>query len=307
MSQGGGEPDAVAGEQKLPLFPLGSTAYLPHSSHVLNIFEPRYREMYNDILMNGSRRFVVAMVHPADGRVAETGAVFYLSDLKEVSEQTGDQIKYVCKHEVVGRVNISRVLNPEAWRDRSTYLRVACEPLEDADVEAETSGLERDVVEALGAVVRLQSELGEALHFTDEVMKTASAARGEGGLWGIVALLQEFAQQKLIQSQSEVEQSIQGLLQEFVKNRGVDPGSGGQIKLNFQDLPEELQAELARLQSSYDEDVRPAMLEFSLKYQGVLACGTHEGRLRMVKDVLEEEKKVLEAKASLKALFAEGD
>ena len=41
----------------LPVFPLGSTAYMPHSDHVLNIFEPRYRKMYNDILFNGARRF----------------------------------------------------------------------------------------------------------------------------------------------------------------------------------------------------------------------------------------------------------
>ena len=27
----------------MPLFPLGSTAYLPHSDHILNIFEPRYQ------------------------------------------------------------------------------------------------------------------------------------------------------------------------------------------------------------------------------------------------------------------------
>ena len=35
-----------------PLFPLGSIVYLPETEHVLNIFEPRYRQMYNDILLS---------------------------------------------------------------------------------------------------------------------------------------------------------------------------------------------------------------------------------------------------------------
>ena len=77
----------------LPVFPLGSTAYIPHTNHELNIFEPRYREMYNDILFNGSRRFAVPVCDPDTGRLAAVAPVFYLEDLKEVSEQTGDAIK----------------------------------------------------------------------------------------------------------------------------------------------------------------------------------------------------------------------
>jgi hypothetical protein len=109
----------------LPLFPLGGIVYTPNSEHVLNIFEPRYRAMYNDILMNGTKRFVVSMSHPTQaGRFAQTGVLFELQELKEVSEQTGDQIKYICNHKVTGRVNIHRILNPEAWTTRDTYLRV---------------------------------------------------------------------------------------------------------------------------------------------------------------------------------------
>jgi Lon protease-like protein len=46
----------------LPVFPLGSTAYMPFSDHILNIFEPRYRQMYSDILFNGSRRFAAGVL-----------------------------------------------------------------------------------------------------------------------------------------------------------------------------------------------------------------------------------------------------
>jgi len=129
---------STAESKVLPLFPLGGIVYTPNSEHVLNIFEPRYRQMYNDILMNGSKQFVVAMSHPeVEGTFAKVGVVFQLEDLKEVSEQTGDQIKYVCNHKVVGRVLIHRVLNPEVWDSRETYLRVEGIVIDETDGEEE--------------------------------------------------------------------------------------------------------------------------------------------------------------------------
>lgn len=81
--------------------------------------------MYNDILMNGSKRFVVSMCHPSEeGRFAQVGVLFSLEELKEVSEMTEDQVKYICNHRVTGRVKLHKVLNPEAWENRDTYLKV---------------------------------------------------------------------------------------------------------------------------------------------------------------------------------------
>ena len=116
------DPEVEPQTMVLPIFPLGSTAYMPHSDHILNIFEPRYRQMYSDILFNGSRRFAVPVSHPETGRLAAVAPVFYLEDLKEVSEQTQDAVKYVCSHKVIGRVRIKRTLNDKVWSDRTTYL-----------------------------------------------------------------------------------------------------------------------------------------------------------------------------------------
>ena len=91
------------------------------------------RQMYSDILFNGSRRFAVPVSHPETGRLASVAPVFYLEDLKEVSEQTQDAVKYVCSHKVIGRVRIKRTLNDRVWADRSTYLKAVVEPLEDGD------------------------------------------------------------------------------------------------------------------------------------------------------------------------------
>ncbi len=84
--------------------------------------------MYNDILMNGSKRFIVSMSHPnKDATFASTGVIFHLEDLKEVSEMTDDRVKYICNHKVTNRVNLKKVLNPEVWRTRETYLKVEAE------------------------------------------------------------------------------------------------------------------------------------------------------------------------------------
>jgi len=125
----GQKAEAITGVREnadiLPLFPLGGIVYTPNTNHILNIFEPRYRQMYNDILMNGSKRFVVSMSHPdKSGTFATIGVLFQLEDLREVSEQTNDQVKYICNHKVVGRVKIHKILNPEVWNSRETYLKV---------------------------------------------------------------------------------------------------------------------------------------------------------------------------------------
>jgi len=56
----------------MPLFPLGVT-YLPYTNPVINIFEPRYRKMYNDILFSGARRIKVCKLDQDTGPQAETG------------------------------------------------------------------------------------------------------------------------------------------------------------------------------------------------------------------------------------------
>jgi len=52
---------------------------------VLNIFEPRYRDMYNDILFNGARRFMVTNIDDESGSLGEVGADFYRLEQAEES------------------------------------------------------------------------------------------------------------------------------------------------------------------------------------------------------------------------------
>jgi len=237
---------AKEGSEILPVFPLGGFDYTPNTEHVLNIFEPRYRQMYTDILMNGSKRFCVVTSHPTEkGRFAKTGVLFELEDLKEVSEQTQDQIKYICNHKVTGRVTISKILNPEAWETRATYLKAEGTILDDsgkddepkdepkagnvygAVVAAATSKDENALRIVFKKLVDLQHELEEDVRFTKAATSTLAVKDGpdQDGLWQTIRLWQSFIEQRLMSRQNELQQEFQEKLKEFLKKeKGLKDG-----------------------------------------------------------------------------------
>lgn len=216
----------------LPLFPLGGIVYTPNSEHRLNIFEPRYRQMYTDILMNGTKRFVVSMSHPTEpGRFAEVGVLFELLDLKEVSEQTQDQIKYICNHKVTARVKLHRILNPEAWQTRDTYLRVEgsilvddTPPANDVYMALVPDKEEKALRTTFSNLVEIQHDMEEDVRFTRTAVVTLAVKPGSGndGLWQTIRLWQSFVDQRLVARQNELQRDFQEKLQNFLKKeRGI--------------------------------------------------------------------------------------
>jgi len=207
----------------IPLFPLGGIVYTPNSEHILNIFEPRYRQMYTDILMNGTKRFAVSMSHPTEsGRFATWGVLFELEDLKEVSEQTADQIKYICNHKVTGRVKLHRIINPDAWESRETYLRAEGTVIDDSgpvDEGEANPEEEKKLHNAFADLVELQHELEEDVRFTraSVISLAVKPGSGEEGLWQTIKLWQSFADQRLMARQNELQRDFQEKLQEFLK------------------------------------------------------------------------------------------
>jgi hypothetical protein len=202
--------------------------------------------MYTDILMNGSKRFVVVTSHPSEqGRFAQTGVLFELEDLKEVSEQTKDQIKYVCNHKVTGRVKIHRVINPEAWESRETYLKIEGTIHDDSGKNDESSSSasteatssndvygavaaaaatsssheENELRAAFSELVDLQHELEEDVRFTKAASATLAVKEGAGkdSLWQTIRLWQSFVEQRLMSRQNELQQEFQEKLQDFLK------------------------------------------------------------------------------------------
>lgn len=210
--------------------------------------------MYNDILMNGSKRFVVAMSHPSErGRFAEIGVLFELEDLKEVSEQTNDQVKYICSHRVTGRVKLHKILNPSAWESRETYLKVEgtlmdantagtdtkkelMDEFVDDDVysrlvekakavyEAPAPKEEANLKLSFKELVKLQHDLEEDVRFTRASIDTLAVSPGDKdeGLWTTIRLWQSYSEQRLVARQNELQREFQDkLLQFLMKEKGV--------------------------------------------------------------------------------------
>lgn len=252
----GGEVQGTT--ETLPLFPLGGIVYTPNSEHTLNIFEPRYRQMYNDILMNGSKRFAVSMCHPnEEGRFAQMGVLFSLEELKEVSEMTADRVKYICNHRVIGRVKLHKVLNPEAWENRETYLKVEGTIIDDTGKLVESVGddekdnseakmdenISQDVVATLkkalkadaiektpnedalaqsfSDLVELQHDLSEDVRFTRASIKSFGVSKDndvDPNLWSSIRLWQSYAEQRLVAGQNDMQKEFQERLVEYLKS-----------------------------------------------------------------------------------------
>ena len=202
--------------------------------------------MYTDILMNGTKRFAVAMSHPTkSGTFAQMAVLFELEDLKEVSERTADQIKYICNHRVTGRVKLHRVLNPQDWETRSTYLRAegtviddsgksqaALEQIDNPSIESSTSStssievqdienpIEQKLLkDAFSDLVEIQHELEEDVRFTRASVFTLAVKPGSksDGLWQTIKLWSSFIEQRLMSRQNELQQDFQDKLQNYLK------------------------------------------------------------------------------------------
>jgi Lon protease-like protein len=255
--------EATENATVLPLFPLGSAVYTPFSEHRLNIFEPRYRAMYNDILFSGSRRFAVCTMHPEDGRFSQYATVFYLKDLKEVSEQTNDAVKFVCDHEVIGRVKINKILNPSAWEKADTYLKIEVDYQEDEDEDEEQiAQVESSLKKEYSALVDLQHELAEGVKFTKDSVGQFNTTQGKG-FWTTIEMWQVFQQQRLLAKQQEMQREFQTKLINYLTKEG---GSGKLPEVvNIAELPGDLQQEVRALQTRMSDDLEPMQVVLFLR------------------------------------------
>jgi hypothetical protein len=262
--------------------------------------------MYSDILMNGSKRFVVSMAHPTEaGRYASMGVLFELDKLQEVSEQTNDVYKFICDHKVTRRVKIHRIINPEVWSERKTYLKTEATILPEDDESDEDPTNQNSLLEAFAQMVDIQHELEEDVRFTKSASTSLAVqpGAGESGLWRTINLWQKFIAQRFIARQQELERDFQEKLQNYLKReKGLKSNEMPSI-IGFQDLPLELKNEVVKLQKRMSSELRPLMLEAQLTMQKILECENHTERLTLVRSFIEAETARLRAKKAFQGMF----
>ena len=305
----------------LPLFPLGE-AYTPHSEHVMNIFEPRYREMY-DHLENGDedKQFIVTMTHPTENDTfAQYGIIMTVKEIMDVAEETEDEVKFIAKHSVTGRVKINQILNPEDWETADTYLRAEATILEDfgstansepevtSDDTSTTSTSDKLVLlrQNFAKLVDLQHELDQDVRFTKA--STGSFANGAGngkkGLWLTIRSWQQYAEQCLIIRQTELQDGFDIRLVEYLtKSMGANPDDIPSV-VDVNDLPADLQKEAQEIERRTESELVPLQYELTLSIQKFLDATSHDERLDLLNYYVEQELQRLATKKTLKSMFS---
>mmetsp|Transcript_39297 Transcript_39297/g.62937 ORF Transcript_39297/g.62937 Transcript_39297/m.62937 type:complete len:506 (+) Transcript_39297:38-1555(+) len=290
------QPSTVKEIVRMPLFPL-SVVYLPGSKEVLNIFEQRYRKMYNDILHNGSKRFAVALTN--NGRITEYGVCLHIDDIQDVSEQTNDQIKYRVTHTVNERIRVLRILNPEALKDNTKYLQAEVEVLLDNDDREDLSPLHDEAQltrKMFEKFVELQTRYNETVRFNQDVVKELSMDRD--GLWRAIGLWKTYMTQMAIQK----EKILQEQITEVVKNYFIKNGkavTNEPIRVNFDELPKPVQDELNILTQRFQADT-DTMGGGPYPFQRLLQLKGHETRLDFFKKLVKIQQHRLMAQEMLR-------
>eukprot|EP00667_Euglena_gracilis_P006046 EG_transcript_6088 len=315
-----------AGELVMPVFPLG-VVYLPGTNHTLNIFEPRYCELYSDVILNGSRRFVVPLIQmvpsppPAtpqrprqatDMSIAEVGVVFYIEEFQKVDEATQGSIKYICEHKVIGRVRIKRLVNPRAVVDTSTYLRAVVEDFVDVDEDVDYLQTETKLSDMFRAVASLHEKLRDAepVRFAYDMAPPGNQmTRGDSGtFWETATLWQALFRERLTFLHMRRTRAEQELVQKWLKDQGIDLADllgkkeASKVGIRLTDLPQELQERYKRLQEDFEEASQPIMNHVYYAFQEMLQENRHGARLELMEKVMSEELQRLRAKAALKDL-----
>jgi hypothetical protein len=196
---------------------------------------------------------------------------------------------------------LTRTLNDRVWGDRSSYLKAACEPLEDVDDDEDLSTREGNLTERFASVIENQTKLGEPVRFTENLIETLSAARGEDGLWRLAGLWQSLLQNRLGAKEAELSNDIQALLRTYLSQQGQDMQS--KVTVQFDALPADIRAEFSRLQQAYREESAAMLASTVYPFVALVQCDSHAERLNVFGEMLEEEEKRLQAKVALQKMF----
>jgi Lon protease-like protein len=298
----------------LPLFPLGTMIYLPGSTHILSIFEPRYRKMYDDIMSIGSKRFVVSACHPTeDGKFARMGVLFEITDMEDISQVVGDRVKYICNHRVIGRVKLHSVLNPKAWVTKETYLEAEGtiiyddvdnnstvmttnnDPTELLKKNADENALEKQLAQCYRDIVDMQHDLNEGLLISTDTDDDSVLGFTEGNqFWKFVNVWQSYSQLRLKVEQDNLHRGFYESTIGLSRKENITTGDDDSNVI--ENLSPELQLELKDLQRLITDSSKRTWLDWTLSMQKILEAKNHVERLKLMIYFVEVERKRLERK-----------
>jgi len=303
--------EAAGNATVLPIFPLSGIEW-PGSEVQLNIIDPAYRRMYDDLLASGARRFVVPFTRSLPGgrvryaemlaedrRLHEIGTVLQLDDLKEVSGQTGDAVKYVAKHSVRGRARLMRLLNPSALfktderGNKIDYLRAEVVLLDDADDSDE------EAFNSSSLASQLDASWKELYSLAEEVDEPRFGGREAISDWvarlSTWDLAQLWQQLQLAVRASREQKRVLGDVKSWLESREEGDLSDPSL-LDASSLPEDLREALYRSQ----QGVPSLGPDFWEPLLAIVASEDALGRGRLLVRMAEEEVRLMRTRSALK-------
>ena len=184
----------------LPLFSALSDIPVAGMEIPLRIFEPRYRELYKDILSNGTKRFMVPLAHPHDdGRYATHAWLYEIMRVEDIADQTNGQVHLLAHHLVTRVVRIDSIVNPSDAITKATYLRVQGEVLKDNFANSEDFlPLEEEIRQLMASENTQHAALGNNL----------MSALAEGNIWSMVSVYMTWIQMQVFEVQSKISAKI---------------------------------------------------------------------------------------------------
>jgi len=132
----------------LPVFPLPSTVFFPHTVLPLHVFEPRYRSMVEDAL-GGDRLIAVALAQGSDFHAIGT-----VGRIRACEPLEGG--RYNIRLEGLARVAFTEVPSTRPYR----LVRVEARP--EPAIDEEQPDVARAKLDLLATLGYLRSELGES-------------------------------------------------------------------------------------------------------------------------------------------------
>jgi Lon protease-like protein len=140
--------------QGLPLFPLPDFFLFPGAVAPLHIFEPRYRQMIEDLL-DTSGRLVLAAYQPGGARTTAGPAVMPVGGLGEiVHHETLADGRFLIWVLGLGRVGIEEVPSDRLYRKTDVHLLADREP---------TDEVQADMAPQLMEAIRSRSPRGQKI------------------------------------------------------------------------------------------------------------------------------------------------
>mmetsp|Transcript_12420 Transcript_12420/g.16321 ORF Transcript_12420/g.16321 Transcript_12420/m.16321 type:complete len:273 (+) Transcript_12420:77-895(+) len=244
----------------------------------LQIFEPRYRAMYEDLLVQKNKQessessgFVVPFAHPSDvGRFAIHGLLYQITDVQEVADETQGQIQYVCRHSIHPRpVRISKIVNPQDHQTRETYLKVEGGHL---DVPEQKEDLAKREFPKVVQELQPMAEQGHGF-----AVKALHALLVRG-VWSFVKVWNSALQERLLQTELKLAAQMK-----LLQRQSYDQSKGSLSQMETEDL-------IAHVQLNHRRDLLSLQLESALIIPRLLQCPSANEQEEVLLQLIETEK-----------------